>query len=308
MPGHHEEVKREFIEIKEEKVKTEDMSQQPFIKSQTLAEAVEAERVDAEAVEAHSPVASSTRKRKRPGDDLGEQAIRRMSKDGVATDTIAAWFRLPVSTVVAFLAEPGSRDEDDEGALRCLVRRLLTDPDDFVCPINQDLMRQPVVAEDGFTYEREAIESALGHRERSPKTNLPMGRKVIPNVLQQASIRVFMERVVEEIFAIAHYLPAADARSLLVRAESLIRPEPCVPDCKLPTAVRGKLLKVLRLRANLPSALQGNALQELKAILLQTPMRELLDNFSAWDAEPLLSYCCDQKWSGCILPRGDEGP
>ncbi|CAE7407055.1 Wdsub1 [Symbiodinium sp. CCMP2456] len=218
-----------------------------------------------------------------------------MSKDGVATDTIATWFRLPVSTVVAFLAEPGSIDEDDAGALRCLVRRLLTDPDDFVCPINQDLMRQPVVAEDGFTYEREAIEAALRHRERSPKTNLPMGRKVIPNVLQQASIRVFMERVVEEIFSIAPFLPAVDAQALLVRADSLIRPEPGVPDCKLPTAVRGKLLKVFRLRANLPTSLQGNAQQELKAMLRQTPMRELLDNFNAWDAEPLLSYCCDQK-------------
>ena len=104
-----------------------------------------------------------------------------------------------------------------------------------------------------------------------------------------------MERVVEEIFAIAPYLPAADAQALLVRADSLIRPEPCVPDAQLPTAVRGKLLKLLRLRANLPATLQGNALQELKAMLLQTPTQEFLDNFNAWDAEPLLSYFCDQR-------------
>ena len=33
------------------------------------------------------------------------------------------------------------------------------------------------VPQDGFTYEREAIEASLQHRERSPKTNLKMGRK-----------------------------------------------------------------------------------------------------------------------------------
>ena len=31
--------------------------------------------------------------------------------------------------------------------------------------------------EDGFTYERMAIEEALRHRRRSPKTNEPMGTK-----------------------------------------------------------------------------------------------------------------------------------
>ncbi|KAH3767187.1 hypothetical protein Pelo_942 [Pelomyxa schiedti] len=46
-------------------------------------------------------------------------------------------------------------------------------PDEYVCPITTDLMVDPVVAADGYFYERVAISAwfGLGHRT-SPKTNL----------------------------------------------------------------------------------------------------------------------------------------
>ncbi|CAJ1049509.1 WD repeat%2C SAM and U-box domain-containing protein 1 isoform X2 [Xyrichtys novacula] len=48
-------------------------------------------------------------------------------------------------------------------------------PDEFLCPITRELMREPVIAADGFSYEREAIESWINTKNRSsPMTNLPL--------------------------------------------------------------------------------------------------------------------------------------
>lgn len=51
-------------------------------------------------------------------------------------------------------------------------------PHEFLCPINQDIMEDPVVAQDGHSYERQAIEDWFercgGVNVRSPMTNLPV--------------------------------------------------------------------------------------------------------------------------------------
>lgn len=48
-------------------------------------------------------------------------------------------------------------------------------PDEFLCPINRELMEDPVIASDGYSYEREAIESWIHTKKHSsPMTNLPL--------------------------------------------------------------------------------------------------------------------------------------
>lgn len=48
-------------------------------------------------------------------------------------------------------------------------------PDEFLCPITRELMREPVTAADGYSYERQAIESWINTKNRSsPMTNLPL--------------------------------------------------------------------------------------------------------------------------------------
>ncbi|KAF6726691.1 WD repeat, SAM and U-box domain-containing protein 1 [Oryzias melastigma] len=48
-------------------------------------------------------------------------------------------------------------------------------PDHFLCPITRELMKDPVIAADGFSYERESIESWIqGKNKTSPMTNLPL--------------------------------------------------------------------------------------------------------------------------------------
>ncbi|XP_051760723.1 WD repeat, SAM and U-box domain-containing protein 1-like [Ctenopharyngodon idella] len=53
-------------------------------------------------------------------------------------------------------------------------------PDEFLCPITRELMKDPVIAADGYSYEREAIESWINTPNRSsPMTNLPLQTTIL---------------------------------------------------------------------------------------------------------------------------------
>lgn len=55
-------------------------------------------------------------------------------------------------------------------------------PPEHFCPITQEVMDDPVLAMDGHTYERKAIEAWLKNHNTSPKTNMTMPSKaVVPN-------------------------------------------------------------------------------------------------------------------------------
>lgn len=48
-------------------------------------------------------------------------------------------------------------------------------PDQFYCPITRDLMMEPVVSPDGYTFDREAIESWIKHEnETCPVSRMPL--------------------------------------------------------------------------------------------------------------------------------------
>ncbi|XP_033105844.1 WD repeat, SAM and U-box domain-containing protein 1-like [Anneissia japonica] len=47
-------------------------------------------------------------------------------------------------------------------------------PDEYLCPITREVMKDPVICADGFTYERTSIESWLRKNNSSPMTNSPL--------------------------------------------------------------------------------------------------------------------------------------
>jgi hypothetical protein len=77
---------------------------------------------------------------------------------------------------------------------------LLNDmPKDFICPITLKLMEDPVLASDGHSYERTAIERWLRANNRSPKTNTYMSSNTVyPNHALKALIEEFVERKLNE--------------------------------------------------------------------------------------------------------------
>ncbi|KAL3162656.1 Ankyrin repeat and SOCS box protein 16 [Trebouxia sp. C0009 RCD-2024] len=79
-------------------------------------------------------------------------------------------------------------------APRRLVKGLPeSDLQSFTCPITHAVMWDPVVASDGYTYERAAIEEWLLRRPEgqalSPMTQVPMTRMVMPNIAVANLIR-----------------------------------------------------------------------------------------------------------------------
>ena len=55
-------------------------------------------------------------------------------------------------------------------------------PDELRCPISCELFRDPVIAADGFNYEREHIETWFAEHSTSPKTNAELeSTGLIPN-------------------------------------------------------------------------------------------------------------------------------
>lgn len=54
-------------------------------------------------------------------------------------------------------------------------------PSHFVCPLTHDMMRDPVVASDGYTYERSAVEGWMTNNSHSPMTGAKLeDTKLVP--------------------------------------------------------------------------------------------------------------------------------
>ena len=68
-------------------------------------------------------------------------------------------------------------------------------PNEFECPILFEMMTDPVLASDGFSYERSAIESWLRTHDTSPKTNATLAHKnLISNLTLKALINDFRHK------------------------------------------------------------------------------------------------------------------
>ncbi|KAL5698647.1 hypothetical protein ACHQM5_029658 [Ranunculus cassubicifolius] len=69
-------------------------------------------------------------------------------------------------------------------------------PDHYVCPILQEVMEEPYIAADGFTYEYSAIKAWLGKFSISPVTRLTLPHTMlIPNNTLLISIEEWKQRV-----------------------------------------------------------------------------------------------------------------
>ncbi|XP_069717850.1 WD repeat, SAM and U-box domain-containing protein 1 isoform X1 [Phaenicophaeus curvirostris] len=73
-------------------------------------------------------------------------------------------------------------------------------PDEFLCPITRELMKDPVIAADGYSYEREAMENWLSNKRRSsPMTNLPLPSPLLtPNRTLKMAISRWLETQQEQ--------------------------------------------------------------------------------------------------------------
>jgi hypothetical protein len=70
-------------------------------------------------------------------------------------------------------AEREKMNDFGSDGLKCRLRGMAI-RDEFLCPIMYQLFRDPVIAYDGHTYERAAIENWLENHQTSPRTGNKM--------------------------------------------------------------------------------------------------------------------------------------
>ena len=72
-------------------------------------------------------------------------------------------------------------------------------PNEFKCPITCDVMRQPVVASDGHSYEHEALKLFFQKGNgKSPLTRQKLDRNVmLPNINLKKRIREYADNICE---------------------------------------------------------------------------------------------------------------
>ena len=90
-----------------------------------------------------------------------------------------------------------TKDRDDEGGGEEGGKdsRLASHPSNLCCPITYDLFCDPVIASDGFTYERSAITRWLHERRVSPLTRDPISTQLTPNMLVKKLVAEYCEAV-----------------------------------------------------------------------------------------------------------------
>ena len=78
-------------------------------------------------------------------------------------------------------------------------------PNEYICIITQDLMEEPIIAEDGYSYEKESIVRWMReHRNQSPMTRQAMDPgKLIPNRNLKDAIEVYKARIALQNTSIA---------------------------------------------------------------------------------------------------------
>jgi hypothetical protein len=150
-------------------------------------------------------------------DDSDEQQVE--PEVGVeAVEDVADAARAAVEEEYAEHENAQKQQEDAEAA--CTSGSF---PNEFLCPITLELMRDPVLAKDGHTYERKAIEdwfeqsSGTDRNAISPKTLDMIGRQLTPNHTVRALIGDEESRrsMIEPALALAELLRSLDLQEHL---------------------------------------------------------------------------------------------
>ena len=116
---------------------------------------------------------------------IEERPAAGTSGDGCADASDEPWVLVPAAASAEEPKDDGDGDGEEEEEEWC--------PDDFICPITLELLQDPVVAADGLTYERAALQDWMGKHAPgtevlSPATGVPLAHRVLrPNadVLEQ---------------------------------------------------------------------------------------------------------------------------
>lgn len=110
-----------------------------------------------------------------------------------------------------------------------IVENLTTN---LYCPISGNLFKDPVIATDGFTYEREMIEKWFEWNNTSPLTNVVINNNIlIPNITVKNFVRDFIElekaeditngQIIQNTRKINHHIPALQNTTFILLKQNI---------------------------------------------------------------------------------------
>ena len=70
---------------------------------------------------------------------------------------------------------------------------------DLICPITGQLMKNPVITENGQTYEKEAIEEWFTRKKTDPLTGMKINTHLIPNFLLRKICDEYREKTLKGV-------------------------------------------------------------------------------------------------------------
>ena len=127
---------------------------------------------------------------------------------------------------------------DDISEVPPFKRRKLNHSENLICPITLELFKDPVIIEDGNTYEKEAILKYLNNNNVSPITREPVNKQiVIPNRAIKSTVEAIHD---ENIFDIPNNKTVETRDIFYDETNKLI----CFKDTKEPV-LSSQLLKVI---------------------------------------------------------------
>merc|ERR1719353_1950798 len=76
---------------------------------------------------------------------------------------------------------------------------LLDEDPDFCCPVMLVLYEDPVIASDGFIYERSAVDTLIKNNRPSPMTREALGKDVFPARQKKNDTKAYRAKMVKEL-------------------------------------------------------------------------------------------------------------
>jgi len=158
-------------------------------------------------------------------------AARSMAQNGMGAGQIATLLGLPEAEVQAVLDQPAAAAPGRVlgSALQAELDKLLLEDAELCCPIALTLCVDPVIASDGFMYEKASLEQLLkapSTSRVSPMTRQPLTKNYLPARQRRSEALEFRQKRGQELLTFAE---KAASQKPQIASEAIERVEEYLP-------------------------------------------------------------------------------
>jgi len=130
-------------------------------------------------------------------------AARALADRGMTPEQIASLLNMDESAVAAAISGGGGQGRVLGNEMQVKLDKLLEEDPELCCPVSLVLFIDPVIASDGFMYEKESIQGLLRNRMVSPMTREEFKAEFIPARQRRSAAMEFRQTCSGELLAFA---------------------------------------------------------------------------------------------------------